>query len=148
MRMCGFVGKGLPRADGFYLRLSLSSIVRLFGVRDTIRAYKEFRNWLNALAVIDGEKINRADLCVDLSTNLPRIDVAQDVVTRARNNWITFKWRTTPTAGGIRVTGLDRVTLWLVYTIRSMKLRAAGNRGSRIYGEMAVGMAKLASTRI
>jgi hypothetical protein len=46
-------------------------------------AYNEFRNYLNTLAVVEGEKVNRADLCLDLAVELPKIDVRREVVTRA-----------------------------------------------------------------
>jgi hypothetical protein len=49
------------------------------------RAYYEFKRWLDTIAVVVGEKVNRADPCVDIAVALPKIDVARDVVTRAVN---------------------------------------------------------------
>jgi hypothetical protein len=40
--------------------------------------------WLNAWALITGEKVNRVDPCTDLAVSLPRLDLSRDVVTRAR----------------------------------------------------------------
>jgi hypothetical protein len=34
--------------------------------------------------MVEGEKINRVDLCADLAMNLPRFDVTKEIVTRAR----------------------------------------------------------------
>jgi hypothetical protein len=48
------------------------------------RAFKEAKGWLNEWAVIEGEKINRVDMCADLAIDLPRLDVTREIVTRAR----------------------------------------------------------------
>ena len=48
------------------------------------RAYNELLAWVGKFAVISSEKINRVDLCVDLETKLPVLDVKRDVVTRSR----------------------------------------------------------------
>jgi hypothetical protein len=48
------------------------------------KAYLELLAWVRKFAVIDSERINRVDLCVDLETKLPVIDVKRDVVTRSR----------------------------------------------------------------
>jgi len=48
------------------------------------RAYNEVQAWVKKFAITDSEKINRVDLCVDLETKLPIIDVKRDVVTRSR----------------------------------------------------------------
>jgi hypothetical protein len=48
-------------------------------------AVSELVKWLSTIATINGEKVNRADLCVDLATDLPDLDLKQGVVTRARN---------------------------------------------------------------
>ncbi len=47
-------------------------------------AFNECKNWLNEWAMVEGEKINRVDLCADLAMNLPRFDVTKEIVTRAR----------------------------------------------------------------
>jgi hypothetical protein len=47
-------------------------------------AYKELKNWISTIAVLNGEKINRADLCVDLDVDLPILDLKGDIVTRSR----------------------------------------------------------------
>jgi hypothetical protein len=49
------------------------------------KAVTELKKWLSTIAVINGEKVNRVDLCVDLATDLPILDLKQCVVTRARN---------------------------------------------------------------
>ena len=48
------------------------------------RAYLELLEWVKKFAEIGSERINRVDLCVDLETKLPILDVKRDVVTRSR----------------------------------------------------------------
>lgn len=48
------------------------------------RAYSELSSWVRTWADVVGEKVNRVDLCVDLAVDLPRLDVACEVVTRTR----------------------------------------------------------------
>jgi hypothetical protein len=48
------------------------------------KAYLDVLTWVRKFAVIDSERINRVDLCVDLETKLPVLDVKRDVVTRSR----------------------------------------------------------------
>jgi len=43
------------------------------------RAYRQLLAWVEKFAVIDSERINRVDLCVDLETKLPVLDVKRDV---------------------------------------------------------------------
>jgi hypothetical protein len=47
-------------------------------------AYQKCRQWLGGWASIEGEKINRVDLCADLEMTLPVLDVKKGIVTRAR----------------------------------------------------------------
>jgi hypothetical protein len=54
-------------------------------------AYRQLLAWVEKFAVISSEKINRVDLCVDLETKLPIIDVKRDVVTRARKKVVYFQ---------------------------------------------------------
>ena len=48
------------------------------------RAYLELLEWVRKYAQVGSERINRVDLCVDLETKLPVLDVKRDVVTRSR----------------------------------------------------------------
>ncbi len=48
------------------------------------RAHNELKSWLNKWAMVEGEKVNRVDLCADLAMSLPILDVKRDIVTRAR----------------------------------------------------------------
>jgi hypothetical protein len=48
------------------------------------RAFFNLKQWLGEWALIDSEKVNRVDLCVDLDFDLPDIDIKKEVVTRAR----------------------------------------------------------------
>ncbi len=41
--------------------------------------------WLNKWAVINGTKISRCDLCIDLAMSFPKVDITNEIVTRARN---------------------------------------------------------------
>ena len=50
-----------------------------------LQAFAELLSWLCGLASVGGEKMSRVDLCVDVATELPRLDVAREAVTRARN---------------------------------------------------------------
>jgi len=47
-------------------------------------AFNQFKSWLGEWAEVGGEKINRADLCTDLDISLPKLDLANEIVTRAR----------------------------------------------------------------
>lgn len=47
-------------------------------------AYRNCRKWIGEWASIQGEKINRVDLCADLAMNLPILDIKKEIVTRAR----------------------------------------------------------------
>jgi len=48
--------------------------------------YSHVRNWVSDWADISGEKVSRADLCVDLNRSLPEIDLkGNEVVSRAQS---------------------------------------------------------------
>ena len=47
-------------------------------------AYSHVRDWVYGWAAVSGEKVSRADLCVDLNRSLPEIDLkGNEVVTYA-----------------------------------------------------------------
>jgi len=46
------------------------------------RAYHEVLAWVGKFSELGSERINRVDLCVDLETKLPILDVKRDTVTR------------------------------------------------------------------
>ncbi|MBI2850591.1 MAG: hypothetical protein HYX80_06055 [Chloroflexi bacterium] len=48
-------------------------------------AYEKSRLFVAELGTVVGEKVNRADICVDLAVDLPHLDVKREVVTRARS---------------------------------------------------------------
>jgi len=49
-------------------------------------AYTHVRNWVYSWAEVTGEKVSRADLCIDLNMPLPDVDLkGQEVVSYARN---------------------------------------------------------------
>lgn len=48
-------------------------------------AVEKVMQWLSKWAVIGGTKVSRCDLCIDLAMPFPRIDIQNEVVTRARN---------------------------------------------------------------
>ena len=47
------------------------------------RAHEQLRKMVGTFAVIVGEKVNRADACVDIADDLPILDLRKGVVTRA-----------------------------------------------------------------
>jgi len=47
-------------------------------------AVKMFESWLSKWAVISGNKISRADLCLDVAMPFPVIDIKNEIVSRAR----------------------------------------------------------------
>ena len=48
-------------------------------------AVEKAMQWLSKWAVIGGTKVSRCDLCIDLAMPFPRINIQNEVVTRARN---------------------------------------------------------------
>lgn len=49
-----------------------------------VGAVREFRGWLESWAVVKGDRVSRCDLCMDIQMDMPRIDLAQEAVTRSR----------------------------------------------------------------
>ena len=50
-----------------------------------VGAVKDFEGWLATWAVIEGDKVSRCDLSMDVQTDLPEIDLTTEVTTRAGN---------------------------------------------------------------
>ncbi len=50
-----------------------------------VGAFNEFQGWLASWAVIEGDKVSRCDLCMDIQMDLPEIDLTTEVTTRAGN---------------------------------------------------------------
>jgi hypothetical protein len=48
-------------------------------------AFKKLIHWIMEWALISGNRINRADICVDLNAPLPIIDLRNELVTRAKS---------------------------------------------------------------
>ena len=48
-------------------------------------AVTAFKRWLSKWAVIENTKVSRADLCVDLAMPFPKIDIQNEIVSRARS---------------------------------------------------------------
>ncbi|AQX74031.1 hypothetical protein B1772_00295 [Dehalococcoides mccartyi] len=44
----------------------------------------DLKHWLSTWAIITGDKVSRCDLCIDLQMDMPQINLANDVVTRAK----------------------------------------------------------------
>jgi len=49
------------------------------------KAHKETRRFIDGFAEVKNERINRVDLCADVAMKLPRLDVKNEIVTRAQN---------------------------------------------------------------
>lgn len=47
-------------------------------------AVDTFRQWLSKWAVIRGAKVSRADLCIDVAMPFPKVDIQNEIVSRAR----------------------------------------------------------------
>ena len=48
-------------------------------------AVMTFKRWLSKWAVIKGTKVSRADLCIDLAMPFPKLDIQNEIVSRARS---------------------------------------------------------------
>ena len=49
-----------------------------------VKAVYEFQEWLVSWAEVTDNKVSRCDLCIDIQMDLPKIDLAEEAVTRAR----------------------------------------------------------------
>jgi hypothetical protein len=49
-----------------------------------LNAFNELVAWLNTWAIVVTDRVSRADLCMDIQMDLPKIDLCRDAVTRAR----------------------------------------------------------------
>ena len=50
-----------------------------------VGAVNQFESWLATWAVIEGDKVSRCDLCMDIQMGVPEIDLTAEVTTRAGN---------------------------------------------------------------
>lgn len=50
-----------------------------------VKAVNEFRKWLETWAVVTGDRVSRCDICMDMEMDMPEVDLAKQVLTRARD---------------------------------------------------------------
>ena len=50
-----------------------------------VEAVKQSKEWIESWAVIKDNKVSRCDLCIDIQMDMPKIDLAIEAITRARN---------------------------------------------------------------
>ncbi|MBI4282256.1 MAG: hypothetical protein HY672_02045 [Chloroflexi bacterium] len=58
-----------------------------------VAAAKEFGSWLATWAEVVGVRVSRMDVCVDLAMPMPKLDVAVEVVSRARKKASHFQMK-------------------------------------------------------
>ena len=69
------------------------------------KAFEEVSAWLETWANIGGNKVSRVDLCMDMEMRLPKIDMAVNIVARARNKAEYTEYTAEKYTSGLRDTG-------------------------------------------